>query len=203
MEVIGWHGTTQKNEESIIKNGFKNLKTDFSKNEVRVPNDLGNGIYFYIDFRKTSGKTLAQKYVRSYRDRIAREQKCSFSVIEAEITCEDECLLDMDEFENLKMFYEFNEKHTSTRNQMITKLKSDGAKKRKNYDGIMMELFIREIHKQFKEVKVVKKDTNTIFESEISNFANGTELCVRNLECVKLRSKGENNGNEFKKFLQS
>ena len=68
-----------------------------------------------------------------------------------------------------------------------------------------MELFIGKIHDQCgsqTKIKVVSKNTVTILKGEISNFPNGTELCVRDTSCINI--KGDNNGNtgnEFKKFL--
>lgn len=72
----------------------------------------------------------------------------------------------------------------------------------------MIELFVRHIDKQNSEGKIqaIQKETYTPFgmTRDISNFPNGKEICVRELECITLKErKGFSNGSEFKKFLRS
>lgn len=207
LELTGFHGTTQQNANQIRREGFKVSKIDWSKPDLRNPNDLGEGVYFFQDFRKEngSGRKMAFSYAYHYKDKVAQKQKCSIEVLEANITVSSDNFLDMDSSDNLELFYSFKDKHKHEREKIKRRLKQDGSFKRKNYDGIMMELFISKIHEQYgsqTKIKVVGKNTVTILKGEISNFPNGTELCVRDTSCIKI--KGVNNGNtgnEFKKFL--
>jgi len=50
LELTGFHGTTQQNANQIRRAGFKVSKIDWSKPDLRNPNDLGEGVYFFQDF---------------------------------------------------------------------------------------------------------------------------------------------------------
>lgn len=204
LNIRAWHGTTQENADGIRRYGFNKIEIDFRSTDLRNPNDLGEGIYFYIDSTYELGHKLANKYAHQYRDKIAKQQKCSIETIEVEISLEKSKLLDLDNEDTKQFFIDFSKKHETERNKLIYSLKNDGAKRRKNYDGIMVELFVRHINKQVPNgvVQAVQKETYTMFDNCISNFPNGKELCVRDSICINLRDKEKiNNGNEFKKFL--
>ena len=199
-----WHGTTKENAEEIKKYGFKENNVNLEAEELRNPNDLGGGIYFYIDSIYGRGYELASKYAHKYKDRIAKRQQCGIEIIEADISTVSTNLLDLDDDETNNFFIEFSEKHEEDRQKVVHKLKNDGAKQRKNYDGIMIELFIKKVNEQNSDgvVQVVKKATHTNFDDCISNFHNGIELCVRDTSCIKLKDEESvNNGDEFKKFF--
>lgn len=204
LSISAWHGTTQENAGEIKKNGFTWNAVDLRGSNFRNPNDLGGGVYFYIDSVYGKGRDLAYKYAHQYRDDVAKKQRCSIEIIEAEISMENDRLLDLDDIETKLLYTEFSKKHEIERQRAIYRLKNDGAKRRKNYDGIMVELFIQHINKQNPSgsVQAVQKETFTNFDGCISNFDNGVELCVRDTSCINLKDKGRvSDGNEFKKFL--
>ncbi|NQI71792.1 hypothetical protein HO913_01655 [Streptococcus suis] len=205
VDVIhAWHGTTQKNAQQIRNQGFKKTTIDFNETNLRNPNDLGEGIYCFIDSMYGNGKQMAARYAHSYRDSIAKKQGCSIEVIEVEAAVQSSMMLDLDDADTREIFIQFSQKHEMERTKIQYRLRNDGANRRKNYDGIMVELFVRHINKQLKEnaVQAVKKDTCTIFDGIISNFPNGTELCIRDTTCVALIEKEKmSHGDEFKKFL--
>lgn len=204
LNIRAWHGTTQENARSIRCNGFNKTEINFGNSNFRTPNDLGEGVYFYIDSVYELGSYLANKYAHRYRDKVAKQQNCSMDVIEVVVTLESSQLLNLDDEDTKKIFIDFSKKHERERQKIIYNLKNDGAKRRQNYDGIMVELFVRHINQQLRNGKVqaVQKETYTFFDNSISNFPNGVELCVRDIACINLQNKEKvKNGNEFKKFL--
>ncbi|HEM3702039.1 TPA: hypothetical protein U1D11_000505 [Streptococcus suis] len=201
---LAWHGTTQSFAKKIRIEGFEKTTIDFSAVELRNPNDLGGGVYFYIDSVYSRGLTIATKYAHNYRDKIAKKQRCSIEIIEVTIDVQSHLLLDLNDKKTEQMFVEFSQKHEAERNKIKGRLRNDGASRRRNYDGIMVELFVHHINKQLPdgEVQAVQKYTHTSFDGVISNFPNGAELCVRDVSCIKLQKKEKKvYGDEFKRFL--
>jgi hypothetical protein len=138
LSISAWHGTTQENAGEIKKNGFKWNAVDLRGSNFRNPNDLGGGVYFYIDSVYGKGRDLAYKYAYQYRDDVAKKQRCSIEIIEAEISMENDRLLDLDDIETKLLYTEFSKKHEIERQRAIYRLKNDGAKRRK----IMTELWL-------------------------------------------------------------
>lgn len=143
------------------------------------------------------------KYAHKYRNEIAKQQRCQIEVINVSIKIEDDYLLDLDDDDTSDLFIKFQKEHERQRSRVVNNLRNDGASRRKNYDGIMVELFARHINKQLPDgsIQAVLKDTITIFDNIISNFPNGKELCVREMDCIKIKDEEKDYGNEFKKFL--
>ena len=48
LQYSGWHGTTNKRKEKILSAGFSYEKYKPGIHKQRHPNDLGNGIYFFL-----------------------------------------------------------------------------------------------------------------------------------------------------------
>lgn len=67
LQYSGWHGTTNKRKEKILSAGFSYEKYKPGIHKQRHPNDLGNGIYFFLPFNKDTGKTIASAYVAKYK----------------------------------------------------------------------------------------------------------------------------------------
>jgi len=203
MQYDAWHGTTQVNAKSIRNKGFNRSEVDFNNTSIRNPNDLGGGVYFFIDSRYSEGRKMAEKYAHKYRNEIAKQQRCQIEVINVSIKIEDDYLLDLDDDDTSDLFIKFQKEHERQRSRVVNNLRNDGASRRKNYDGIMVELFARHINKQLPDgsIQTVLKDTITIFDNIISNFPNGKELCVREMDCIKIKDEEKDYGNEFKKFL--
>lgn len=203
-EIQAWHGTTQYNAQKIRQEGFNKTTIEFHDSGFRNPNDLGAGVYFYIDSKYNSGQKMAMRYAHQYRDTIAKRQNCSLETLEVNVAIKDSMLLNLDDADTNDIFIEFSKKHESERDRIRYRLTNDGANRRKNYDGIMVELFIRHINAQLRdfEVQAVQKATCTIFDGIISNFPNGVELCVRDTDCIRLKEREKtDHGNEFKRFF--
>src|SRR5699024_4389373 len=173
---------------------FQIQRFDFSSPKINIPCDLGQGVYFYTDFNGETGKKNALKYTHQFKDKIREKEHRSHVVIKARLKCFDENLLDLDNPENVEIFLTFRNKLDKELKKYINRLKNTGAARRKNYDGIVIELFIRKVSQQYKDkenqnIKIIKKKTNTEFDHIRSNFSNGTELCVRDISCICLLNK--------------
>ncbi|MDN6162429.1 MAG: hypothetical protein L0I79_06620 [Atopostipes sp.] len=191
ITLEGWHGTTKKRKTDIEKSGFTFEKFDFSSPEINIPNDLGQGIYFYTFFKGETGEQNAYKYVHQFRDQIIAKEKSSSVVLKAKLKCVNLNLLDLDDNETKEYLLEFKKKYKQQVATYVNRVKKSGAAKRKNLDGILIELFIRKIEEQYfakvgHSIKIIKKETNTEFDGIRSNFPNGTELCVRDVSCICL-----------------
>ena len=69
-KIIGWHGTTRESSEKIMQAGFRFEEYIFGKSNQRLPNDLGAGIYFFVeDDHLENPQSLAYKYVLNYKNR--------------------------------------------------------------------------------------------------------------------------------------
>ncbi|MGY0186384.1 hypothetical protein [Lactococcus petauri] len=187
MNFKGYHGTGRKTASEIKNQGF-----NFKQN-MKFPNDLGDGVYFFIQRNEIDfPEKNAKNYVYSFKS----EERLK-SLLIAEISIDDDKLLDLNEEEIQTEF-------DSIRNEYLDKIKTElkkypdtwGAKQRGNYDGIVLNILLES--RNMKPDGVLK-DTYTPFldfKSEknsgyrISNFPNGRELCVRNIDTItKITSK--------------
>ncbi|MGQ7354653.1 hypothetical protein ACTGXY_07445 [Streptococcus suis] len=109
VDVIhAWHGTTQKNAQQIRNQGFKKTTIDFNNTNLRNLNDLGEGIYCFVDSMYGNGKQMAARYAHSYRDSIAKKQGCSIEVIEVEAAVQSSMMLDLDDADTREIFIQFS-----------------------------------------------------------------------------------------------
>lgn len=178
-ELIGYHATGKEFLDSIKQNGFKKKTSAKS-----FPNDLGNGIYFYIDRPKYEGeaknnaKNYAEKYKSNYKEIV---------VLEVDILKDSDKVLDFNDNETadaLEKFIKCNEENIYKEFEKFEKFL--GATKRGNLDGIAIELFIEYFNLP---VDIVFKNTFTKFNNnyKISSFTNGKEACVRNENIIIMK----------------
>ncbi|WP_188205398.1 hypothetical protein [Desemzia incerta] len=192
-KIIGWHGTTHNSAEQIKKKGFQFEKYKFGKNNQRLPNDLGAGVYFFVEdhyFEKPTA--LAYKYVLKYKDRELAQTNTKPKVLKAEINYDEDCMLDLDEKDNMEAIMGLQKTLKKELYQAAKNLKQSGAVNRGNLDGLVIELLIEKFMRDYKiDIDIVAKRTFTNVEEELggvpirrSNFPNGKEIAIRKIELI-------------------
>ncbi|GGA72488.1 hypothetical protein [Salinicoccus roseus] len=186
--VKGYHGTVASSATDIISNGFEYRTYDINDYKgKRLPNDLGFGIYFYLDNPKISKKALdnAKDYAIKYKKKLNTD---SVSVIVADISICEDSHLDLDEADNLEYYLGIQNTNQQRAEEIWAKSKQDGQRKRKMLDGIFIEMMILDLEEAIgRSIKTVQKETFTSFgRAQRSNFFNGTELTVRDANILKV-----------------
>lgn len=172
-ELLGYHGTSQRNLDFIKKYGFRKKVSDNS-----FPNDLGFGAYFYLDRVEKEAKDNAHKYVIRYKTEYFGK-----IVIEVPISVDENKILDFNIKEAMELLEEFIRENGSRIKKELEKYDHNSkAFKRGNFDGVVIDLFIEYFNMV---VDIVLKDTFTSFDGyRMSNFVNGREVCVKNKEVI-------------------
>ncbi|BAP84795.1 hypothetical protein LOOC260_102170 [Paucilactobacillus hokkaidonensis JCM 18461] len=178
--MFGFHGTGIDNATKIMNNGFTIAKSN------KVPNDLGTGVYFYINSAFTfSPIMMAKNYSIVYK----RISKAKITVLQAEID-EEATLIDFDLKSNLIELVKYRDANfDKIKNILNTVEKGNGLAARGNLDGIVIELFKTYLEEKYNvRVDGVKKNTFTpqhdLYKYKQSNMPNGRELCVYNLNRI-------------------
>lgn len=191
MSTVGYHGTKSENVSSIITNGFNPLI--FGKN--RLPNDLGKGVYFFLDSNfALSGKEMAKKYIEKFIKSSRRDNGASARVLEVTMIEDSELhILDLDGA--ITAFDQYRRDNDENISRIVREYKSkmgknQGIIKRGNFDGIVTDMFIdyiKENSAEKFEIDAVKRETYTNvtdYGYRISNNSNGVELCVKNIKII-------------------
>lgn len=190
----GWHGTTTKAAEIIKDQGFELTPYKFNFNKSRIPNDLGNGVYFYLeDDILDNPKEVAYKYVKIYKSDIMKDENSSPKVLGATIKFPDANFLDMDERDNMSALIAIKKQMEREVYSQVQKLYPDGAFRRGNLDGLFIELLIEKFKRDKNiDIQIVTKYTFTNlqekignFKINISNFPNAREVSVRKLDLIE------------------
>lgn len=191
--MYGYHGTTEKNANDIIStktinvNEFK-IDGNFTiPQNQRIPNDLGNGLYFYYhDESEPCYDALknAKRYVQEFKPGTGKKAIIKVVVNDTE---ENE-YLDFNDLKEQRLFIKFREKlfEKINYNYKASKVKNDGASRRNNIDGIFLEAMLKYVYKD-RKIDLILKDSYTPFyngDRQISNFPNGREVCLKNLDLI-------------------
>ena len=177
-----YHGTKIENKEKIVSESFI-----ISDTPNRIPNDLGNGIYFFLDKGSNykNPKEMAESFVKNYRN-CSNDEHIIFKV-----TVSDEAkLIDYNDADNAAFFENFRNKSLNiilkhydrfVYNSQIKSSSIPGSLKRANLDGIVFELLRNKAH-----YDGVVKDTYTPQDKKYnkSSFSNGRELCLYSLDKI-------------------
>lgn len=170
------HGTSKYRFENFISKQNYKLNPEFDSKE-RVPNDLGDGIYFFgtNDFFKAH--ICAENYAKKYK----KNEGDFITLLFYSIDMKEEYTLDFDDRENQKIFLEARKRLDSKIKKMVKNYKTNLS--RKQLDGIVINLILKN---KKEEVKVITKETYTAFDNiyENSNFPNGLEICVKDPEIL-------------------
>lgn len=183
--VRGYHGTKTSIADEIKNNGFIHVKYDINNaKEERLPNDLGFGTYFFIDDEATASKGFvnAKSYTLKYKKKSNIDV---ISIIVADLTFNDDQFLDLDEADNNAYYLSIQKENEQEAYKIWSKSKKGSHKKRKIFDGIFLEMMISDLETAAgKTIQGVKKKTFTSFGAARSNFHNGTEISVRDHNCI-------------------
>ncbi|MGX0511227.1 glutaredoxin-related protein [Staphylococcus hominis] len=175
INLKGYHGTD--------KSHYDNLENERIFSTKKLPSDLGNGLYLFIDRVNMVGEAIenAKKYLnrwkKDYKERIIAQIDVEFN---------EDNLLDLDDRENQNVFNSFVEDNEETIYNELDKLINNNTKNRGNIDGLVIEIMIREYNL---EVDAIMRETYTQFDTtkkrKRSNIPNGKELCLRNNDIIK------------------
>ncbi|HAB8811272.1 TPA_asm: hypothetical protein GYS95_13695 [Listeria monocytogenes] len=187
IELIGYHGTSRRQGENILSNGFKEMKFA-PTNMSSLPGDLGCGIYFFVDNPSYGfeGYDCAHLYSR----RICSRRDTKIHILEVDLLFTDDMdVLDLDLEENKQKFIKAKQNLITYVSKFITQnlkdLKKDGSFERGNFDGVYLEaMFAKGL---IKEVHAVSKNTFTRFDdgTKLSNFPNSSEVSLRKAKAIK------------------
>lgn len=190
LQYSGWHGTTNKRKEEILSTGFSYKKYEPGIDKQRHPNDLGNGIYFFLPFNRDSGKIIASAYVAKYKSSELRKPGITPELINAEITIESEDnIFILDEPKNQSLLDEYRQRAYIEIEREIASISDSGAKNRATLvnqnQGLVIELLLDLASHHGKDFKAVQSKTYTdIPFLPVFDGKNGEEICIRDLNCI-------------------
>lgn len=190
LQYSGWHGTTNKRKEEILSTGFSYKKYEPGIDKQRHPNDLGNGIYFFLPFNRDTGKTIASAYVAKYKSSELRKPGITPELINAEITIESEDnIFILDEPKNQSLLDEYRQRAYIEIEREIASISDSGAKNRATLvnqnQGLVIELLLDLASRHGKDFKAVQSKTYTdIPFLPVFDGKNGEEICIRDLNCI-------------------
>ena len=177
----GFHGTKKTLVNKKVLNDYFQIKkydviqeaTNASNHKnSKNPGSLGYGVYFFSRFE------MAKEFISKFSgDDI---------ILQADLDLENCIDLDDEDFQNIYHIYRKKVERTAQVHFKNFNVRSNA--KQNVYDGIVIELYIRELKKKQVEVSSVKKRTYTPSKDEkiefYSNVPNGTEYCIRLSEII-------------------
>ena len=190
LQYSGWHGTTSKRKKKILSAGFSYKKYEPGIDKQRHPNDLGNGIYFFLPFNNDTGETIASAYVTKYKSSELREHGITSELINAEITIESEDnIFILDEPKSQIILEEFRQEARDKIENEVAGISESGAKNRATLvnqnQGLVIELLLDLASQYGKDFKAVQSKTYTDVSSlPVFDGKNGEEICIRDLNCI-------------------
>lgn len=180
IETTSYHGTGDKSAKEIIKGNFTVSKFP------TFPSDLGYGVYTYVDIENYKIKFVdnaisnAKKYVERFKEE--RWKNDSVSIIEIDCRFDTGSLLNFNDFEVYNSFLRNYQQVFNAALAALPGYREGKAKRRKQYDGVVLEYLIK--HHLIGEPDVIIMDTYTDFKNVKSNFNNGTEFVIRNTSVI-------------------
>lgn len=190
LQYSGWHGTTNKIKEKILSAGFSYEKYKPGIHKQRHPNDLGNGIYFFLPFDKDTGKTIASAYVAKYKSFELSKPGVRPELIHAKITLKSiDKIFILDNPKNQRLLEEYRQAASIQIEREIAGISGSGAKNRATLlnqnQGLTIELLLDLASQHGKNYEAVQSKTYTdIPFLSVINGKNGEEICIRDLNCI-------------------
>ena len=190
LQYSGWHGTTNKRKEKILSSGCSYKKYKPGINTQRHPNDLGNGIYFFLPFNRDTGKTIASAYVAKYKSFELSKPGVRSELIHAEIILSSiDNIFMLDEPTNQSLLEEYRQVASIQIEREIAGISDSGAKNRATLlnqnQGLIIELLLDLASQYGKNYEAVQSKTYTdIPFLPVINGKNGEEICIRDLSCI-------------------
>ena len=184
----GYHGTKPQSVKDILEakcikiKKFEITGDGIIKPNQSLPNDLGQGLYLFIDDmdKGYQGLENAKCYARIYRN-----SSGEIGVIKFKIDCEDLTILNLTNSESIKFFNQYREKLYGRIENSLKRLKKNRALDRYNLDGIFLEHLLH-YNPRFKDIDAVSYDSYIPRTSDkpISSVPNGKEICLRNIGLI-------------------
>lgn len=177
-----FHGTSENNVNSIQNDGF-----NVDRDSGRLPNDLGDGYYFFV--KNTFGlspEKMAFQYAKTY-------QRSPVAVLSVNVDEKNSNVLNCDCLSTIEEVVKFRLENYEAVKEQLTYYKTvsspqKGILKRGNLDGIILNMMIEKLESVTGvAIDVIKKNTYTKCECpgyNLSNFPNGTEICIRNSQKI-------------------
>ncbi|MBF9657305.1 hypothetical protein [Streptococcus pseudopneumoniae] len=183
-------GTAPPIKEKILSAGFSYEKYKPGIHKQRHPNDLGNGIYFFLPFDKDTGKTIASAYVAKYKSFELSKPEVRPELIHAEIILSSmNNIFMLDDPANQSLLEEYRQAASIQIEREITDIADSGAKNRATLlnqnQGLIIELLLDLASQHGKNYEAVQSKTYTdIPFLPVINGKNGEEICIRDLNCI-------------------
>ncbi|MCT0484867.1 hypothetical protein [Weissella paramesenteroides] len=183
MKYIGYHGTTKSNKEQILKNGFIINKNTW-------PNDLGYGIYNFIDTENfyVKAKDAANIYAKKYRSN--DETACIIN----NISIDTGKLLNLNVETNRKNILKYRSMLTNSvqarADQYRQNHSSKSVVKRGNTDGFFLEKVLKTLHIEPDAILMDRWEDidSSKYKTTGGQLPNSTVLVVRNIESIEKSS---------------
>lgn len=156
---VGYHGTSEKAAEYIIREDFR----------PTIEGWFGTGVYFYLD------------NIDLAKDWIKKKKFNNKKIIEALIEVEERFILDVRDPNNQDSLF-FHKMRKMIKENIIKK-KMELKTSTKNLDSVVFDLIIKKKNK-----KLIIGNSFTYDNDKTpcySRIANGTELCVSDLEIIR------------------
>lgn len=180
IDTTSYHGTGKKNANQIINGNFTVSKFP------AFPSDLGYGVYTYVDIENYKMKFVddAISNAKKYAERFKEERWKNDSISVIQINCRFDAgnLLNFNDPEVYNSFLRLYQQVFNAALLALSKYRDGKAKKRKQYDGAILEYLIKK--SLIGDPDVIIMDTYTDFRGIKSNFNNGTELVIRNTSVI-------------------
>lgn len=186
--IVG--GTAPPIKEKILSAGFSYEKYKPGIHKQRHPNDLGNGIYFFLPFDKDTGKTIASAYVAKYKSFELSKPGVRPELIHAKITLKSiDKIFILDNPKNQRLLEEYRQAASIQIEREIAGISGSGAKNRATLlnqnQGLIIELLLDLASQRGKNYEAVQSKTYTdIPFLPVINGKNGEEICIRDLNCI-------------------
>ena len=177
----GFHGTKKTLvNKKVLNDYFQIKKYDVIQEATNAanhrrsknPGSLGYGVYFFSKFE------MAKEFISKFPG--------DDTILQADLDLENCIDLDDEDFQDSYHIYRKKVEQTAQVHFKNFSVRSNA--KQNVYDGIVIELYIRELKKKQVEVSSVKKRTYTPSKDEkiefYSNVPNGTEYCIRLSEII-------------------
>jgi hypothetical protein len=177
MIVTAYHGTSRKNAKKILTEGFR-----IEKGRQRYPNDLGHGIYGYLDSSPEKGDVYFMQTAKGnallFAKQIRKVPAKQIVVLKLTIQIDIQNYLDLNQLVNRNHVLHLYQKIIGGVLRDIKKeYVSDRISRRRQMDGVVLE--------KLNQVGIISlppvviKDTFTRFNGILSNFTNGREIVIR------------------------
>lgn len=188
ITLTAYHGTSKKNATRILQEGFIN-DVDFTETKpglARYPNDLGRGVYGYVEdgfYKGVDYLKSAQENAYNFALKIRKVQPDNIVVLEMKISVSEDKILNVNSREVRNDLVRLYRKFQGPAIQDIqNKYIVDRLSRRKYVDGVILECLFAA--KAVSLPDIVLLETHTRFDGYLSHIANGNEVAIRSPKSI-------------------